>query len=171
MTRVFSRAVSSAPRPTHGYPWGPMFSVRVVSLSWLVPVLKRQISFFVLAWLSRINVAQELCRGHACNELGSNKWHYSSFVSIHLSARCIPSRPRTAPSTPILYFYLYLFVSYEYPKCVHVFGTLCIHYFNFLACFSTFCLCNLNFAASIVVFTIILCSWLIFTDILSGNSH
>jgi hypothetical protein len=28
------------------------------------------------------------------------RWHYSSSVSIHLSARCIASRPRTAPSTP-----------------------------------------------------------------------
>jgi hypothetical protein len=31
-----------SPRPTPGYPGGPMFSVRVVSLSWLVPILKRQ---------------------------------------------------------------------------------------------------------------------------------
>jgi hypothetical protein len=29
-----------------------------------------------------------------------NKWHYSSFVSIRLSARCVPSRPRTTPSAP-----------------------------------------------------------------------
>jgi hypothetical protein len=32
-TRVFSRVRFSAPRPTPGYPGGPMFSVRVVSLS------------------------------------------------------------------------------------------------------------------------------------------
>jgi hypothetical protein len=32
----------SAPRPTPRYPGGPMFSVRVVSLSRLVPILKRQ---------------------------------------------------------------------------------------------------------------------------------
>jgi hypothetical protein len=33
VTRVFSRMGFSAPRPTPGYPGGPMFSVRVVSLS------------------------------------------------------------------------------------------------------------------------------------------
>jgi hypothetical protein len=103
VTRVFSRVGLSAPRPTSGYPGGPMFSVRVVSLSWLVPALKRQDLAFVLAWLSHINVAQEPWRGHTCNGLGMNKWHYSSFVSIHLSARCVPSRPRTTPSTPIVY--------------------------------------------------------------------
>jgi hypothetical protein len=32
-TRVFSRVTLSAPRPTPGYPGGPMLSVRVVSLS------------------------------------------------------------------------------------------------------------------------------------------
>jgi hypothetical protein len=32
-TRVFSRMGLSAPRPTPGYPGGPMFSDRVVSLS------------------------------------------------------------------------------------------------------------------------------------------
>jgi hypothetical protein len=31
--RVFSRVGFSAPRPTPGYPEGPMFSVRVVSLT------------------------------------------------------------------------------------------------------------------------------------------
>jgi hypothetical protein len=40
VTRVFSRVGLSAPRPTPGYPGGPMFSVRVVSLSWPVPILK-----------------------------------------------------------------------------------------------------------------------------------
>jgi hypothetical protein len=40
--RVFSTVGLSTPRPTTGYPGGPMFSVRVVSLSWLVPILKRQ---------------------------------------------------------------------------------------------------------------------------------
>jgi hypothetical protein len=30
---------------------------------------------------------------------------YSSFVSIQLSARCIPLRPRTTPSTPSKLFY------------------------------------------------------------------
>jgi hypothetical protein len=59
-----------------------------------------RISLFALAWLSRVNVAQEPWRGHACNGLGSNKWHYSSFVSIRLSAKCIPARPRTTPSSP-----------------------------------------------------------------------
>jgi hypothetical protein len=42
VTSVFSRVGLSAPRPTPGYPGRPMFSVRVVSLSWLVPILKRQ---------------------------------------------------------------------------------------------------------------------------------
>jgi hypothetical protein len=42
VTRVFSRVGLSAPRPTPGYPGGPMFSVRVVSLSRLVPILSRQ---------------------------------------------------------------------------------------------------------------------------------
>jgi hypothetical protein len=77
-----------------------MFSVRVVSLSRLVPILKPQDLAFALTWLSRINVAQEPWRGHACDGLGRNKWHYSSFVSVHVSARCVPSRLRTAPSTP-----------------------------------------------------------------------
>jgi hypothetical protein len=58
------------------------------------------ISFFALALLSLINVAQEPWRGHACNGLDTDKWHYSIFVSIHLSARLIPSRSRTTPSTP-----------------------------------------------------------------------
>jgi hypothetical protein len=102
VTRVFTRVGLSAPRPTPGYPGVPMFSVMVVSLSWLVPILKRQdLVCFALAWLSRINVAQEPWRGHAWNGLGGNKWHYSSFVSIHLSARCIPLKPRTTPSTPV----------------------------------------------------------------------
>jgi hypothetical protein len=48
-TRVFSRVGLSAPRPTPGYPGGPMFSVRVVSLSQLVPNLKRQDLAFTLA--------------------------------------------------------------------------------------------------------------------------
>jgi hypothetical protein len=42
VTKVFSWVGSSAPRPSPGYPGGPMFSVRVISLSRLVPVLKRQ---------------------------------------------------------------------------------------------------------------------------------
>jgi hypothetical protein len=42
MTTVFSRMGLSAPRPTPGYPGGPMSSVGVVALSWLVPVLKHQ---------------------------------------------------------------------------------------------------------------------------------
>jgi hypothetical protein len=42
MRRVFSRVGLSTPRPTPGYAAGPMFSVRVVSLSRLVPILKRQ---------------------------------------------------------------------------------------------------------------------------------
>jgi hypothetical protein len=42
MRRVFSRVGLSTPCPTPGYPAGPMFSVRVVSLSRLVPILKRQ---------------------------------------------------------------------------------------------------------------------------------
>jgi hypothetical protein len=83
-----------------GYPGGPMFSVRVVSLT--SPNFKAWgISLFTLAWLSHINVVQEPWCGHECNGLGRNKWHYSSFVSIHLSARCIPSRPYTTPSTPV----------------------------------------------------------------------
>jgi hypothetical protein len=42
LQRVFSRVGLPAPRPTPGYPGGPMFSVRIVSLSRLVPILKRQ---------------------------------------------------------------------------------------------------------------------------------
>jgi hypothetical protein len=42
VTRVFSRVGLSAPRPTPSYPGGPMFFVRIVSLSRLVPILKRQ---------------------------------------------------------------------------------------------------------------------------------
>jgi hypothetical protein len=42
VTRVFSGVGLSSPRPNPSYPRGPMYSVRVVSLSWLVPVLKRQ---------------------------------------------------------------------------------------------------------------------------------
>jgi hypothetical protein len=38
MTRVFSRVGLLAPLPTPSYPGGPMFPVRVVSLSWLVPI-------------------------------------------------------------------------------------------------------------------------------------
>jgi hypothetical protein len=101
VTRVFSWVGLSAPRPTPCYPGGPMFSVRVVSPSRLYPILKRQDLAFSLAWLSHINVAQEPWRGHACNGLGRNNWHYSSFVSVQLSAGCVPSRPRTAPSTPL----------------------------------------------------------------------
>jgi hypothetical protein len=48
VTRVFSRVGLSASRPTPGCPGGPMFSVRVVSLSWLLPVLKRQDLAFCL---------------------------------------------------------------------------------------------------------------------------
>jgi hypothetical protein len=33
VTRIISRVGLSAPRPTPGYPVGPMFSVRVISLS------------------------------------------------------------------------------------------------------------------------------------------
>jgi hypothetical protein len=39
---VFSRVELSALRPTPGYSGGPMCSVRVVFLSRLVPILKRQ---------------------------------------------------------------------------------------------------------------------------------
>jgi hypothetical protein len=42
VTRVFSRVGFSAPCPTPDYPGGPMFSVKVDSLSWLVLILKRQ---------------------------------------------------------------------------------------------------------------------------------
>jgi hypothetical protein len=91
----------SAPRSTPGYPGAPMFSARVVSLSWLVPILKHQeLTFFALVWLSGINVAQEPYHGHACNGFDRNKWHYSSLVSIHLSGRYISLRPCTTPSTP-----------------------------------------------------------------------
>jgi hypothetical protein len=59
VTRVFSRVGLLAPRPTPGYAGGPMFSVRVVSLSRVVPILKHQDHAFALAWLSHINVSQE----------------------------------------------------------------------------------------------------------------
>jgi hypothetical protein len=98
--QVFSGVGLSAPRPTPDYPAGPMFSVRVVSHSWVVPILKRQDLAFLPLHDSRINVAQEPWRGHACKGLGRNKWHYSSLVSIQLSERCMPPRPRTAPLTP-----------------------------------------------------------------------
>jgi hypothetical protein len=42
VTRVFSRVGLSAPCPTYGYPGGPMFSVRVVSLNRLLSILKRR---------------------------------------------------------------------------------------------------------------------------------
>jgi hypothetical protein len=46
-TSVFSRVELSAPRPNPGCPGGPMFSVRVVSLRRLVPILKHQdLAFF-----------------------------------------------------------------------------------------------------------------------------
>jgi hypothetical protein len=48
VTRVFSRVGLSAPRPNPGYIGGPMFSVRVVSHSRLVPILKRQDLAFCL---------------------------------------------------------------------------------------------------------------------------
>jgi hypothetical protein len=107
--------------PTPGYPGGPMFSVRVVSHSWLVPILKRQDLDFPLAWLSHINVAQEPWRRHACNGLYTNKWHYSRFFSIHLSARCISSRPRTDTSTPE--YKLWMFSLYSF---------LVLHFTSFL---------------------------------------
>jgi hypothetical protein len=102
VTRVFSRVGVSATRPNPGHSGGPIFSVRAVSLSRLVPILKRQDLAFCpcISLLSRVNVAQEPWRGHACNRLGMNKWRYSSFVSVHVSARCVPSRPLTTPSTP-----------------------------------------------------------------------
>jgi hypothetical protein len=37
-----------SPKPNAGYPGGPMFSVRVVSLSRLVPILKRDLTFLPL---------------------------------------------------------------------------------------------------------------------------
>jgi hypothetical protein len=92
VTRVFSRVVLSAPRPTPGYRGGPMLSVRVVFLSWLVPILKCQ----DLAFCPCMDHTYKRCPGAmtwTCMQ--RNKWHYSSFVSIHLSARCVPS-PRTA---------------------------------------------------------------------------
>jgi hypothetical protein len=48
MTRVFSRVELLATRPTPCSPGGPMFSVRVVSLSRLVPILKPQDLAFAL---------------------------------------------------------------------------------------------------------------------------
>jgi hypothetical protein len=61
----------SAPSPIPGYHGRSMISVRVVSHSWLVPILKRR-----------------------------NKWYYSCFVNIHLSARYIPSRPHISLRLP-----------------------------------------------------------------------
>jgi hypothetical protein len=54
VTRVFSRVGLSAPRPIPGYPGGPLFSVRVVSLSWLVPILKRQVPQMIHKWIWNI---------------------------------------------------------------------------------------------------------------------
>jgi hypothetical protein len=59
-----------------------MFYLRVVSLSRLDPILKRQDLAFFLALLNRINVAQESCRGHACNGRSRNKEHYSNCRKI-----------------------------------------------------------------------------------------
>jgi len=50
-------------------------------------------SLFAHTWLSRINVAQEPWRGHACIGLSRDIRHYSSFISMLLSARSTPSRP------------------------------------------------------------------------------
>jgi hypothetical protein len=38
----FSGVKLLAPCPTPSYPWVPMFSVGVVSLSWPIPILKRR---------------------------------------------------------------------------------------------------------------------------------
>jgi hypothetical protein len=45
------------------------YPVRVFSLSWQVPILKRLEPAFPFAWLSRMHVTQGLRRGHACIRL------------------------------------------------------------------------------------------------------
>jgi hypothetical protein len=54
VTRVFPRLGLSAPRLTPSYPEGPMISVKVVSLSRLVPILKCQdLAFCTLAYVAQ----------------------------------------------------------------------------------------------------------------------
>jgi hypothetical protein len=86
-----------SPTPSPGYPGRPNVFCQGCLPKPTSPSFKASGSRFLPLRDSRINVAQESWRGHACNGLGRNNWHYSSFVSIHLSARCVPSRPSTAP--------------------------------------------------------------------------
>jgi hypothetical protein len=108
-------AIASSDFVTRSFPrWGcqPQAQTSAISegrcfLSGLSPLADYsqfqsvRISRFGLSWLSRINVAQEPWCEHASNGFGRNKWHYWSFVSLQLSAKCIASRPRTTPSAPI----------------------------------------------------------------------
>jgi hypothetical protein len=94
------------PRPTPSYSGGPTFSVRVISLSWLVPIWKRQELAFRPCMTYRKNVAQESRRGRACIELGRNRWYYPSFDRTHPPARCVPSVPHTTALTPSFHEYL-----------------------------------------------------------------
>jgi hypothetical protein len=56
-----------------------MFSVGVISSSWLVPILERQ-------KVALSPVHDLALQGHACIRLSGNKWHFSAFNDIHLTA-------------------------------------------------------------------------------------
>jgi len=56
-----------------------VFSIEIVSLSWLVPILGVENSLFRL-WL--MNVIQGVWQGHACIRLSRNKWHFSGFSAM-----------------------------------------------------------------------------------------
>jgi hypothetical protein len=98
--RFLSREGLSALRPTPSDPGGPMFSVRVVSLSWRSPTKASGTRVSSLHVLAVRDVAQGPWRGHACMWLGRNKWHFLSCVSTRLSAYHAPSGPYTNPLPP-----------------------------------------------------------------------
>ena len=86
-------------------------------------------SLFALTWLSRINVAQEPWRGHACIGLSRDIRHYSSFISMLLSARCTPSRPSYSFGSHwnwllLIYMCVYIYIYiYIYIYSIYNFGT------------------------------------------------
>jgi hypothetical protein len=76
--------------------WRPNISVRVVSLSWLVTILKwRELGFRRKKTLPRRHDV-----GISCVGLGGHNWHCLSFDSTHPLARYAPSWPRTTLLTP-----------------------------------------------------------------------
>jgi hypothetical protein len=106
-----------APRPTRRNPEGPTIFVRVVSLSSLVPIWKRQkLVFLPLHDLDAKDIAQGSRRGHECLELGRHKWCYPRFHSTHPPARCAPSGPGTSPLSTQTVFIHTLFHKTAKPK-------------------------------------------------------